>query len=337
MNGICTLANDRVYDQLVALLNSIEAIYGQEMPVCIYPYDDNTAQINAEIAHRSNVQLYNNQESIQQWDEFVRNIWDTHPIAQKHWLRISKDKYYRVGTHRRYGAFDGPFDNFVYMDADTLLMSPLDEIFTQLNQNDWVVYDFQYTDLSHVYNISSSKLRELFTPQQLQTEIFCSGFYGSKRGIFNAQKKEFLLEKLREGEADVLYYMAPDQTILNYMVMRSRISSYNFAHHLTESEKTGCCVTSSHFEARNNILYDNGNRLTYIHYIGLSSNIFKQVCEGENIDFPYRDIFLHYRYLHEPEKRPQFTTRPKAYNAPPSLGTRILGKLGLTNKSRVIK
>ncbi|MBW4562085.1 MAG: sugar transferase [Mojavia pulchra JT2-VF2] len=329
MDGICTLANDRVYDQLIALLNSIEAIYGQEMPVCIYPYDENTARITAEITHRPHVQLYDNQDSMQQWDEFVRNIWDAHPSAQKQWLKISNDKYYRVGTHRRFCAFDGPFDRFVYMDADTLLMSPLEEIFTQLNQNDWVVYDFQYLDITHVYNQLAPKLTEIFTPQQLQTEIFCSGFYASKKGIFNAQNRDILLDKLRQGEAEVLYSMAPDQTVLNYMVMRSGISNYNLALHLSNSEKTGCCVTSTHFETRNNILYDKGKQLTYLHYIGLSSNLFTQVCQGENIDFPYRDIFLHYRYLHEPEKRPTFTNKPKVYNEPPSLSKRIFRKLGL--------
>jgi hypothetical protein len=82
MDGICTLANDQVYDQLIALLNSIEAIYGQSMPVCVYPYDDHTEQIAAEIARRPQVQLYDDQNSIQQWDEFVRRVWDTHPTAQ---------------------------------------------------------------------------------------------------------------------------------------------------------------------------------------------------------------------------------------------------------------
>jgi hypothetical protein len=334
MDGICTLANDRVYQQLVALLNSIEAIYGQDMPVCIYPYDDNTTQITAEIAHRPNVQIYDNQESIQQWDEFVCQIWDAHPSAQAHWLKLGNDKYYRVGTHRRYGAFDGPFDRFVYMDADTLLMSPLTEVFNQLNHNDWVVYDFQYTDLSHVYHQSLAKLPEIFPPERLQTEIFCSGFYGSKKGVFDAQMRESLLEKLRQGEAEILYDMAPDQTILNYMVMRSGISSCNLALELTEAQKTGCCVSSAHFQAEDHILYDHGKRLTYIHYIGLKSQLFQQVCEGENIDFPYRDVFLHYRYLHEPDKRPKFTTKAKAYNAPPSLATKVLKKLGLTGRGK---
>ncbi|MBD2344416.1 Npun_R2821/Npun_R2822 family protein [Anabaena subtropica] len=330
MDGICTLANDRVYDQLIALLNSIEAIYGQEMPVCVYPYDDKTTQIAAEIARRPHVQLYDNQDSIKQWDEFVCRVWDTHPTAQAHWQTISGDKYFRVGTHRRYCAFDAPFDRFVYMDADTLLMNRLDAVFNQLDYYDWVVYDFQYKDLTHVYNINSPKLTELFTKEQLQTEVFCSGLYAAKKGLFNAQNREIILDKLRQGEAEVLYDMAPDQTVLNYMVMRLGISNYNFALSLPNLEKTGCCVTSPHFEARDNILYDKGTRLTYIHYIGLKSALFRQLCAGENVDFPYRDVFLHYRYLHEPNQRPQFTTKPKVTETYPSLGKRILKKLGLT-------
>ncbi|MBD2456562.1 sugar transferase [Nostoc sp. FACHB-87] len=329
MDGICTLANDKVYDQLVALINSIEAIYGKEMPVCVYPYDDNIEQITQEIACRPHVQIYDNQESIHCWDEFVRNVWDAHPTAQQEWRKVSQEKYHRFGTHRRYGAFDGPFDRFVYMDADTLLMSPLDKIFNQLNYHDWVVYDFQYTDLSHVYQEKSPKLTEVFSVERLKKEIFCSGFYASRKNIFPLELRDSLLESLRQREAEILYPFAPDQTIVNYMVMRSGISSCNLALHLPADEKTGCCVTSNHFLGEDNILYDKGNRLTYIHYIGLSSKLFHQVCKGENIDFPYRDIFLHYRYLHEPEKRPKFTTKPKAYNASPSLGTRILKKLGL--------
>jgi hypothetical protein len=329
MDGICTLANDRVYEQLVALLNSIEAIYGQNMPVCIYPYDDKITQISAEIARRPNVQLYDNQDSIQQWDEFVRDVWDTHPTAQSHWQKIHGEKYHRVGTHRRYGAFDGPFDRFVYMDADTLLMSPLDQIFGQLEKFDWVVYDYQFKDLSHVYNILSPKLSQLFTTDRLQSETFCSGFYAAKKNIFDAQKCSWLLANLRQGESEILYEMAPDQTILNYMVMRLGLSTYNFALKLPKSEITGCCVTSNHFEVKDNVLYDQGNQLTYIHYIGLSSSLFSRICSGENIDFPYRNVFLHYRYLHEPDKRPKFMNKPKSYSAQPNLATRILRKLGI--------
>lgn len=330
MDGICTLANDRVYDQLIALLNSIEALLGDQMPVCVYPYNERTELIAAEIARRPNVHLYDDQESMQRWDQFFRDVWDTHPTAHQRWSEMATAPYHRFGTHRRFCAFDGPFDRFLYMDADTLVQGPVEPIFAQLNDNDWVVYDFQHTDPTHVYDVSSKKLTEVFSPERIESEIFCSGLYASKKGIFEQDRRDWLLSKLREGEAEILYIMSADQPILNYMVMRTGISSCNLALHLPKDEITGCCVTSTHFEERDYILYDKGQQLTYIHYIGLSSQLFAQVCAGENIDFPYRELFLHYRYLHEPEKRPKFTTKLKQYNQPPSLGMRVLRKLGLT-------
>lgn len=50
MQGICTLGNDVVYDQLLALLNSIDAILGPETPVCVFPFDDRLERVKAEVA-----------------------------------------------------------------------------------------------------------------------------------------------------------------------------------------------------------------------------------------------------------------------------------------------
>ena len=329
MDGICTLANDRVYDQVVALLNSIEAIAGKEMPVCIYPYDDNTAKLSLEVSKRPNVQLYDDYESINRWDDFAQAAWDTHPTTNQIWQQAGSKGYHRFGTHRRYCAFDAPFDRFLYMDADTLLMSPVDNIFNLLASNDCVVYDFQHKDTNHVYTVKSPKLETVFSSQRIATEIFCSGFYASKKDLFPEERRKEIINYLRAGEAEILYPMAPDQTLINYMMMRSGCSIYNLALYLPKLEVTGCCVTSSHFQNKDRVLYDKGQRLTYIHYIGLSSRLFARVCEGENINFPYRDLFLHYRYLHKPEKRPQFTTQAKPYNQTPSLAKRVMSKLGL--------
>jgi hypothetical protein len=329
MDGICTLANDYVYDQLVALLNSIEAVQGSDMPVCIYPYDDRTERIEAEIAKRPNVQLYRDQASMYRWDQFVRQAWDTHPTARQIWNTAGSTGYHRVGTHRRYCAFDGPFDRFIYMDADTLLMAPVDRIFAQLETADWVVYDFQYKDPTHVYTVSSPKLTQVFPQERLDAEIFCSGFYAARRGLFDESQRAWLLQHLRQGEAEILYPMAPDQTLLNYMVMRSQLKVCNLAHALPEAERTGCCVTSDHFQERDHLLYDRDQRLTYIHYIGISSKRFSQLCTGENVAFPYRDLFLHYRYLHEPDQRP-FLSGPLVTPAkPPNLLQRGWKKLSV--------
>ncbi|MCZ8066684.1 MAG: Npun_R2821/Npun_R2822 family protein [Microcystis sp.] len=330
MDGICTLANDRIYDQLIALLNSIEVNGGKDLPVCVYPYDDNIERIRAEIAQRPNVQLFDNRDVIDLWDNFAKSAWEPHPTAKERWLKAGSKGYHRFGTHRRYCAFDGPFDRFIYMDGDTLLMSPLDRVFAQLDNYDCVVYDFQHKDITHVYEVTSPKLLEIFSQERLNQEIFCSGFYGSKKGLFDEERRNWLIEQLRAGEAEILYPMAPDQTIVNYMMMRSNFSIYNLALQLPKEERTGCCVTSPHFQALDNILYDKGKRLTYLHYIGLSSSLFTRLCSGENLDFPYRDIFLHYRYLYEPSQRPIFTDSPKPYQTPnPTFWQKVTRKLGL--------
>ncbi|MGB5771599.1 MAG: Npun_R2821/Npun_R2822 family protein, partial [Crocosphaera sp.] len=244
------------------------------------------------------------------------------------WDQAGSNNYHRFGTHRRYCAFDGPFQRFFYLDADTLLMGPVQPFFAQLESSDCVVYNYQYKNPEHVYNLSASKLTKIFPPERISSEIFCSGGYGSKQGLFDAQIREWLLSQLKLGEAEILYPMAPDQTIINYMMMRSGCSINNLALSLPKDKITGCCVTSSHFENKDNILYDKGNRLTYIHYIGLSSTIFKKLCAGENIDFPYRDIFLYYRYYHQPEKLPKLTGKPVYYQQKTNLKQRIFQKLG---------
>lgn len=329
MDGICTLANDRVYDQVIALLNSIEANVGKDMPVCIYPYDDRTERLAAEIAQRPNVHLYDDKDSIARWDEFARSAWDTHPTARQIWCNAGSEGYHRFGTHRRYCAFDGPFDRFLYMDADTLLMNSVEIIFNQLAIHDCVVYDFQYKDPTHVYTIDSPQLKTIFTSEKIKSEIFCSGFYAAKKNLFPKQIREQLIAYLQAGEAEILYPMAPDQTLINYMMMRSGYSIYNLALNLPKEEITGCCVTSSHFQTRDRILYDKNKRLTYIHYIGLPSHLFTQVCQGINIDFPYRDLFLYYRYLYEPQKYPQFTNKARSFKKSTSLTERVMGKFGL--------
>ena len=321
MQGICTLGNDVVYDQIVALLNSIDAILGPETPVCVFPFDEKLERLSAEISRRPNVSLYDNQEIITQWDEFMAGA-----------SPASINRQYRIyGGHRRFCAFNGPFEQFVYMDADTLLMSPLDVIFKKLDEYDCVVYDFQFLHPEKVYNVKSPKLTQVFSQELIDSQIFCSGFYSSKRGLFDQEKCQWLLSNLQEGGEPEILYPRGDQPVLNYMFMRSEIPIYNFADHLPQTIRTGNSVTSSHFQEKEHILYDKGNRLTFIHYIGVQPNMMTRVCSGENLDFPYRDLFLYYRYLHEPEKRPVFTTPPVSPypNSQPNLFKRVLRKLKL--------
>jgi len=326
--GIYILANDVVLDQAIALLNSIEANYGREVPVCLLPYDNRTTALAAAVSDRPQASVFGDREVMETWDAFARAVWDSHPTARQAWQERG-ETYHRFGTHRRLCAFDGPFERFVYMDADTLLLSSLDPIFQRLDRYDFVVYDFQYKDLSHVFDVKNERLTEIFPALRLERDIFCSGFFASKRGIFDRERRMTILQALRAGDSSALYPWSVDQSVLNYMVLRSEISSCNLALELPPEQRTGCSVTSKHFEERDRRLYDKGVPLTYLHYIGVPSKVVARTCAGENLAFPYRDIFLHYRYLKAPEQRPSFSGQPRAWNAPPSFWQKVLKKVGL--------
>ncbi|MBE9034973.1 Npun_R2821/Npun_R2822 family protein [aff. Roholtiella sp. LEGE 12411] len=303
-DGIYILGNDVVYDQVVALLNSIEANAGRKIPICIIPYNERLDRVREEIAARDNVTLFENSAAIFYWDKFATQIWKNYPRAQKTWREWGFSQLYELPMHRKFCAVDGPFDKFIYFDADTLLMGPIDYVYEKLDSYDWVVNDFQYkSDLKYIFDGSPELLQQVFNQEKLQSQIFCAGWFASKKNIFTQIMVTDILSKLEAGEADVMALVAPDQSVFNYMVLRSGISYYNFAYH--DSEKATGNHWSSKFDVVDNVLYDQGRRLTYLHYMSIGASNFTQLCAGEDVNVPYRDVFLHYRYLKSPEQRPQ--------------------------------
>ncbi|MEO1179392.1 MAG: Npun_R2821/Npun_R2822 family protein [Cyanobacteria bacterium J06636_28] len=312
--GIYTLANDVVYDQLIALLNSIATNVSPDFPVCVIPYDHRTAKVSAEIERRpGNVTLFDDSEALERWEQFATNIWQHHPTAYDVWNLRGVSGVNRMGMHRRFCAFDGPFERYIYLDADTLVLGDIEPILSPLDEVDWVVYDFQFKDPTHVFNVHSPQLSDVFSEQQL-AKIFCAGMYAAKRGVFSPDQLDWLLEQLKT-EADVLYINGPDQAIVNYMVLKLDLNIRNLSKCLPANRVTGCCATSPHFERQEHYLVDGGKRLTYLHYIGISSRFFRRLCKGENLDFPYRDLFLYYRYLDAPDQQPVFEGEPQPIGA----------------------
>jgi hypothetical protein len=303
-DGIYILANDVVFDHLVALLNSLEVNGAKDIPVCIIPYDDRMEKVRVEIAIRHNVTLFENTDSIDFWEDFATQAWTSHRKAQKVWQAKGWQQVHCLGMHRKFCCFDGNFDKFVYFDCDTLLMGSLDYIYQKLDEFDWVANDFQYkSDLNYVFDLSSPKLAEILNLGQLHSHIFCAGWFAAKKGILNRNNSNQLLENLISGEAEILSLRGTDQPLFNYLVARSDISFYNFAYH----QPTG--VTGNHwssqFDVIDYVLYDKGRRLTYLHYMSISAAKINQLCAGEDVEIPYRNVFLHYRYLKSPEKCPK--------------------------------
>jgi hypothetical protein len=314
--GLYTLANDAVYDQLVALLNSVEANAEPDLPVCVIAYDDRLEQVEALVDSRPNVTLLKDPALFAEWEDFSYQAWCTHPTALATWQAQGiQTRFYRVGENHRYVAFDpgAPFEQFVYVDADALILAPLTPIFEALATADVAIYDFQHKHPDHIFNIEHAQLTEAIDSQRLAQQIFCSGFFGARRGLFPPAQRQWLLSQLQAGDGAALYPGAPNQSLLNYMVHRSTLNVTNLVFTRPPDTVTGNSVTSPHFTEIDHVLYDRGARLMFLHYIGISSRHFRALCQGENVDFPYRDIFLHYRYRHAPEQHPVLSGRRVSY------------------------
>lgn len=209
IDGIYILANDVVYDQLVALLNSIEANAGSKIPICILPYNQQLDKVKAELASRDNVTLFEDSDSIAYWDNFATQIWKNYPRAQKTWREWGFPELYELPMHRKFCAVDGPFDRFIYFDADTLLMRPIDYVYEKLDTYDWVVNDFQYkSELKFIFDGSPEQMEQIFNSENLQAKVFCAGWFATKKNIFSPAIRADLLKKLTAGEADVMAFFS---------------------------------------------------------------------------------------------------------------------------------
>lgn len=308
--GIYTLSSDVVYDQVVALLNSIKVNAGSHIPVCIIPYDEVPRRVGLEISSRKNVTFFDDWEAIRRWEEFAEEVWAAHSRAKQTHLPLPG--WYRSHVQRRFAAFDGPFEKFVFFDADTLVMKPLDDVIEKLN-----FYDFVFNDWEHLkpepvaaLNLSTIEKTGLYSRDEVRSKLHCGSFFGSKRGIFNPEELAVLKKRLiddREVEWINGRGWWDDAFLFSYLSLRSDRPLFNFTLSPNGRERTGNCANADPFVNVDNVLYNEQGMkpILRIHYMSYSSKQFTQLSQGEDIDIPHRDVFLHYRFLREPQNRPE--------------------------------
>lgn len=306
--GLYTLANDRVYDQLIALLNSIEANVSSEIPILVIPFNHQIEKILQEIKFRPNVKIFQDLNSIQRWEDFAQQVWAAHPIARPQWLTRLPAK--NRGLHRKFVTFDGPFDQFVFYDADSLAMKPIDDIFEKLNTYDFVFNDWEHNkpDGKTALDLALATQAGCYPETQVRTKLHCSSFFGSKRGIFAEEELFALKQKLIDyQEVSWIPRWWDDAFLFNYLTLRSDRPQFNFTLSPNEQERTGNCADADPFVNINNVLYNEQGLkpIHRLHYMNYSPEDFARLTQGEDVDVCYRETFLHYRFLKQPDQQPK--------------------------------
>jgi hypothetical protein len=270
--GIYIVANNRVLDQSIALLNSIR-LHDPETPIVLIPYDENYHQVAAALAQHQ-VQLFPDLDLLE---------------ALSHRLhRIFGDRFFdKPNKLRKQACWLGPFDEFLYIDTDIVVFEKIIDVLRYFDQYDFLCADYQHR--SGIQNIFSPIVREkeILTSAELQ-DVFNSGFWAAKKHLL---PEKDLYALCAECAAHPEYFdfsgKVSDQPILNYLVLKQISRRLNLAR---QAESVpGNWAGSPHFVAQDNQLFDpqTGRSLQFLHWAGIK---IQPEC-------PYWEIWKYYRFL----------------------------------------
>lgn len=292
--GIYILANDRVIENSIALLNSIR-LHDPDTPIVMIPYNDQYQQIAELTGSRYGVQVYDNLEFIEYQTNLLNQI-------------CGQDFFDRPNLLRKLACWFGPFDEFLYIDTDIVVFEKVVDTLDELANYDFLCCDYQY--LAGIKQVFSPPITKIFNEKELQ-EVFNTGFWASRKGLVSEKDVQDMFAVFA-ANPECFYLLNSDQTFLNYMVLKYMPRRLNLLR--KPGKWPGNWAGSKHFQIEGNRVIDpNVNQpLKFLHWAGV------RIAPGG----PYWEIWEHYRYLNEP--KPPAGSQPQTSK---SLWQRIVDKI----------
>ena len=271
--GIYIIANDRVIDQAIALLNSIR-VHDPDTPIVMIPYDDQYQAIANVLTETYGVQVYEDLEFILRLSNQLHQIFGTKFFA-------------RPNQFRKQACWFGPFDEFLYIDTDIVVFEKIIDNLNYLSDYDFICCDYQHS--GGITNVFTPKVIEekIFNESDIR-DIFNGGFWGSKKNLISENN---LYESFAQCAAHPEYFdfsqKTSDQPIINYMLLKRIPRRFNIVRRAGKAP--GSWAGSPHFQSQGNLLFDPtvNQTLQYLHWAGIR---IEPGC-------PYWEIWEHYRNL----------------------------------------
>lgn len=266
--GVYCLANDNVLDWMTAFLESFRE-HEPDRRLVIIPFDQKIDRL-AQLADRYHFEFLSD-PSLEKLDA----IGD----------RIHPGKYSDSHMFRKFAAFWGSLENFIFLDSDIVLLGKLDELFEsyQVSSCDFMHYD---TSVEYVYKAGS------FRDEMIKL-YHSTGF---NTGCFASSQGKLSLEDVLTFSQEALaikdfFACGGEQPFLNYCVDRKGLKKDVFFHssndlaHWTWGNITPVVFQDGSYRFMNSGSEDFGKRVLFLHWSGILSSPF----------MPNRHLFLKYR------------------------------------------
>ena len=278
MHGVYFLANDRVFDQAVAFLTSFR-MSNPEIPLHLIPFAEDCERITA-LAARYGFTVSEDHETLHLCDAIGR------PFHGK-----------PLGHYRKLAIWSGPFDKFIYIDCDTVVLEPLDFVFELLTEYDVVTSHSNMPDLRRWVWRHSIYQTGALTAQQIGYAAN-TGFIASKAGLFDVRKALATADEAL-ALAEHMELVCCEQPFLNYLIVTS---GYSYTSLLNIVKRTGRRdIPLEYWAGRDigevregRIVSPSDPKVLLVHWAG--EWVRAQVA-GKAI--PHRELWQFYRFLHQ--------------------------------------
>lgn len=196
--GVYVLANDGVFDAFLALLHSLRR-HDPGLPLTVIPYNDSLARLR------------------QLQTQFPFDILEEAPCRRFDALaRQINGSDLAAGMFRKQAAFSGPYDQFVYLDADIIVTTPLSPILKAFSESPYDLLYFE-PDMEQVY--APELAAKMIATCEAQG--FNAGAFVARKGLVGDADLQMLAPPAAELRAQLII-SAIDQPFLNYVMHRLR-------------------------------------------------------------------------------------------------------------------
>ncbi len=256
--GVYFSANDNVLPWVIAFLRSFRA-YNPELKLYLIPFDSNCNQILG-LASEFDFSVYED-DAFSELEDLGRKFELGHTEYGPYWFR-------------RYASFWGPLDHFIYSDSRSIVLSDLNPVLDQLNENDFIYYD---QAIDQVYNPGNFRSQLV---KNGKAKGFLSGFWASKKDLFSKQELLKLGDEAVSKFRDDLNSRNTDQAFINYCFdHKKNLTSTKLSELLESVVHTSWAGQRGSVYKKENDYYlwdygglDHKKRVIYLHWAGYHWN-----------------------------------------------------------------
>jgi hypothetical protein len=260
--GVYCLANDNVIEWFEAFIRSYQ-LDNAALPLTVIPFNENISRLKS-LQARFRFDILD-ESQCRRFDALATQVTGSDRLA---------------GAYRKFASFFGPYDEFLFLDSDIIVTTPLRRLFEAFRQTD---YDFVYFDYDMDMAYQPALAARMMA--DYQSHGFNSGAFLSRKEILREADLSVLAEKatlVREGLAGTL-----EQPFLNFVLDVSGSRMTGMSTLLTELAPKVWARQPFHYDGKNRVAKtSDGKVLPFIHWPG---------CGYPGMVRP--EIFLEYRTL----------------------------------------